>query len=112
MTITHINPATLHTNPAFSQGVLVEGGRTLYIGEQNGTDADGIISGDFATQTRQALQNVLAAYNDAPYVSVWLDTLFGQNVGNALNVAVVDLLAGQGSAEDIVTAVNDAANKS
>ena len=60
MTITHINPATLHTNPAFSQGVLVEGGRTLYIGEQNGTDADGIISGDFATQTRQALQNVLA----------------------------------------------------
>jgi len=60
MTITHINPATLHTNPAFSQGVLVEGGRTLYIGEQNGTDADGIISGDFAAQTRQALQNVLA----------------------------------------------------
>ncbi|MBG6055435.1 multiple sugar transport system substrate-binding protein/raffinose/stachyose/melibiose transport system substrate-binding protein [Salinibacterium sp. CAN_S4] len=59
-----------------------------------------------------ALQEVLTAYNAAPYVSVWLDTLFGQNVGNALNVAVVDLLAGQGSAEDIVTAVNDAAARS
>jgi len=68
-------------------------------------EAQGVVEGE-------ALKNVLAAYNDAPYVSVWLDTLFGQNVGNALNVAVVDLLAGQGSAEDIVTAVNDAANKS
>ena len=60
MTITHINPATLHKNPAFSQATLVEGGRTLYIGEQNGTDAEGAISGDFAAQTRQALTNVLA----------------------------------------------------
>ena len=31
MTITHINPESLHTNPAFSQGVLAEGGRTLYV---------------------------------------------------------------------------------
>ena len=60
MTITHINPATLHTNPAFSQGVLAEGGRTLYVGEQNGTDASGAITGDYADQTRQALRNVLA----------------------------------------------------
>ena len=59
MTITHINPAALHTNPAFSQATLVEGGRTLYIGEQNGTDADGRIAGDYADQTRQALRNVL-----------------------------------------------------
>ena len=60
MTITHINPATLHRNPAFSQAVLAEGGRTLYIGEQNGTDSEGAISGDFATQTKQAFQNVIA----------------------------------------------------
>ena len=59
MTITHINPATLHRNPAFSQATLAEGGRTLYIGEQNGTDSEGAISGDFGAQTRQALQNVL-----------------------------------------------------
>ena len=59
-----------------------------------------------------ALLMLLEAYNEAPYVTVWLDTLFGQNIGNALNVAVVNLLAGQGNAADIVTAVNDAANKS
>ncbi len=59
MTITHINPAALHKNPAFSQATLVEGGRTLYIGEQNGTDSEGAISGDFGAQTRQALSNVL-----------------------------------------------------
>ncbi|CAN5392380.1 extracellular solute-binding protein [soil metagenome] len=59
-----------------------------------------------------SLKLVLSAYNEAPYVTVWLDTLFGQNIGNALNVAVVDLMAGQGDAKDIVTAVNDAAAKS
>lgn len=64
-----------------------------------------------AVVTDPALQSILQAYNDAPYVSVWLDTLYGQNVGNALNKGVVDMLAGQGSAEDIVSAVNDAAAK-
>ena len=53
-------------------------------------DAQGVV-------TDPALQEVLAAYNEAPYVSVWLDTLLGQNVGNALNVGVVDLLAGKGT---------------
>lgn len=62
--------------------------------------------------TDPALQLLLSSYNEAPYVTVWLDTLFGQNVGNALNVAVVDLMAGKGDAASIVTAVNDAANKS
>lgn len=61
--------------------------------------------------TEPALTSVLEAYQKAPYVSVWLDTLFGQNVGNALNVAVVDMLAGKGDAASIVTAVNDAAKK-
>lgn len=58
-----------------------------------------------------ALLSIIEAYNDAPYVTVWLDTLFGQNVGNALNKGVVDLFAGQGSAEDIVSGLNDAAAK-
>ena len=61
--------------------------------------------------TDPALQEVLAAYDDAAYVSVWLDTLFGQNVGNALNGAVVEMLAGDGDAASIVSAVNDAAAK-
>lgn len=58
-----------------------------------------------------ALVSILEAYNEAPYVAVWLDTLYGQNIGNALNTAVVNLLAGQGTPEDIVSAVNDAATK-
>lgn len=62
--------------------------------------------------TDPALQDVLAAYNEAPYVVVWLDTLYGQNVGNALNVAVVDMFAGKGDAQGIVDAVNAAAAKS
>ncbi|CAH0153166.1 hypothetical protein SRABI128_00598 [Microbacterium sp. Bi128] len=62
--------------------------------------------------TTPALQSALAAYTDAPYVSVWLDTLYGQNVGNALNVAVVDLFAGKGSPQGIVDAVNAAASRS
>lgn len=61
MTITHINPPGLHTSPFFSQGVLAEGGRTLYIGGQNGTDAKGaIVSGGAAEQSAQAIRNVLA----------------------------------------------------
>lgn len=62
--------------------------------------------------TDPSLQEVLKAYNDAPYVVVWLDTLYGQNIGNALNVAVVDMFAGKGDAQAIVDAVNAAAAKS
>ncbi len=58
-----------------------------------------------------ALKDVLASYNDAGYVILWLDTLYGANVGNALNVGVVNLLAGQGGVTDIIDAVNSAAAK-
>ena len=61
--------------------------------------------------TEPYLQTILEAYNAAPYASQWLDTVYGQNVGNALNVAVVTMLSGQGGPEDIVQAVKDAAAK-
>ncbi len=67
-------------------------------------DAQGVVS-------EPALQSILTAYNEAPYVTVWMDTLFGQNVGNALNSGVVDLLAGKGDPAGIVQAVADAAAK-
>lgn len=61
MRITHVNPDTLRKNPAFSQGVLAEGGRTLYIGGQNGILPDGSLAGtDFAAQIEQAYRNILA----------------------------------------------------
>jgi 2-iminobutanoate/2-iminopropanoate deaminase len=62
MEITHLNPESLFSSPAFSQGVLVRGTHdTLYVGGQNGTDASGaIVEGGFVAQTEQALKNVLA----------------------------------------------------
>jgi len=61
--------------------------------------------------TEPYLKQILESYNAAPFVSVWLDTLYGLNVGNALNVGVVDLLAGKSTPEDLVKAVDDAAKK-
>lgn len=61
--------------------------------------------------TEPYLQQILAAYNSAPSVSQWLDTVYGLNVGNALNVGVVDLLAGKSDPEKLVQAVNAAAAK-
>ena len=61
--------------------------------------------------TEPYLQSVIAAYNDAPFVSTWLDTVYGLNVGNAMNVAVVDLLSNDGTPEEFVEAVDAAAKK-
>ncbi|MCK9894396.1 RidA family protein [Frankia sp. AgB32] len=58
-TVTHLNPPALHSSPAYSQATVAVAGRTLYIGGQNGTDAEGRISGGIAEQSRQALRNVL-----------------------------------------------------
>ncbi len=67
-------------------------------------DAKGVV-------TDPALQDVLASYDSAAYVSLWLDTMYGQNVGNALNGGVVNMLAGKGTPADIVEAVKSAAAK-
>lgn len=64
-----------------------------------------------ADVTEPYLKQILEAYNQAPYVSQWLDTVYGSNVGNALNVSVVDLLAGKTDPQGIVDAVNNAAKK-
>ncbi|EZP28336.1 Extracellular solute-binding protein family 1 precursor [Microbacterium oleivorans] len=58
--------------------------------------------------TEPYLQQILEAYNSAPFVSQWLDTVLGQNVGNALNVAVVDMLAGGSDPQKFIAAVNAA----
>jgi 2-iminobutanoate/2-iminopropanoate deaminase len=66
MTITHLNPASLPKNPAFSQGTLFGPvGRLLVVGGQNGVTADGLIGEDLGAQTRQALRNVLAVLAEA-----------------------------------------------
>jgi hypothetical protein len=64
-----------------------------------------------AVVTDPALKAILASYNTAPYVTLWLDTTYGQSVGNALNTGVVNMLAGKGDPASIVQAMNDAAAK-
>ncbi|PZR53563.1 sugar ABC transporter substrate-binding protein [Xylanimonas oleitrophica] len=56
-----------------------------------------------------ALQPIMEAYNEAAYVSTWMDTVLGQSVGNALNTAVVDMLAGKGNADSIISTMESAA---
>ncbi|MEJ1921782.1 ABC transporter substrate-binding protein [Microbacterium sp. KHB019] len=58
--------------------------------------------------TDPSLTPLMEAYSKAPYVALWLDTALGQNVGNALNTGVVELLAGQGSPEKLVSKITDA----
>ena len=62
--VQHLNPETLHHNPAFTQAVAVSGAvKTVYIGGQNAVDASGAIvgQGDIAAQTEQVMQNIQAA---------------------------------------------------
>lgn len=65
--ITHINPESMHSNPAFSQVVRVSAGSDLvFIGGQNGVDATGNVVGpDLASQTRQAVTNLLTCLDAA-----------------------------------------------
>ncbi|MHA7987487.1 ABC transporter substrate-binding protein [Rathayibacter sp. CAU 1779] len=67
-------------------------------------DAQGVVTASYNV-------SALQAFNKAAYASQYLDTLYGQNVGNAMNTAVVNLLAGKGTAADIVKDTNSAAAK-
>ena len=55
--------------------------------------------------------SALQALNKAGYTMQFLDTQYGQNVGNAMNAAVVNLLAGKGTPAGIVSATTEAAAK-
>ena len=60
MGVRHINPEGLHRSPAFSQAVVVEQpAKTIYIGGQNGVDADGKVVGPtLGEQSLQAFRNL------------------------------------------------------
>jgi len=70
--IERLNPAGMHSNPVYSQGVSVPASaRHIYVGGQNAVDAEGRIvgKGDLAAQTAQSLANlasVLTAGGAAP----------------------------------------------
>jgi raffinose/stachyose/melibiose transport system substrate-binding protein len=67
-------------------------------------EAQGVVTDDYNV-------SALEAFNKASYTMMFLDTEYGQNVGNAMNTAVVNLMAGKGTAEDIVKNTNAAAAK-
>ncbi len=58
--IAHVNPESLHRNPAFTQAVRVPAGHdTVYVGGQNGVGPDGAVVGPgVAEQTERALVNL------------------------------------------------------
>lgn len=64
-TLSRINPPSLPHSPAFSQGVLAQGSRTLYIGGQNGIDEHDTMAEGIAAQSAQAMRNVLAVVAEA-----------------------------------------------
>jgi raffinose/stachyose/melibiose transport system substrate-binding protein len=64
----------------------------------------GVVTDPSAVEVKNAL-------NKSGYTMQFLDTQYGQNVGNALNAAVVNLLAGKGTAAGIVSATSEAAAK-
>jgi raffinose/stachyose/melibiose transport system substrate-binding protein len=66
--------------------------------------AQGVVTDPSAVEVKNAL-------NKSGYTMQFLDTQYGQNVGNALNAAVVNLLAGKGTAAGIVSATSEAAAK-
>lgn len=66
--IVHINPDSMHRNPAFSQGIIIPANsRVLIIGGQNAVNAKGEIvgKGDIAAQTKQAVANLLTVLEAA-----------------------------------------------
>ncbi len=67
MTITRLNPDTLHKNPAFTQVAVVQPPAALvFVGGQNAVNAQGEVVGqDIASQTTQVMKNLVAALEGA-----------------------------------------------
>ena len=56
------------------------------------------------------LAQLLSYRNDAPYVQLYFDTQFGENIGGAMNDAIVSVFAGSGTPQGIVDATQAAAD--
>jgi len=57
-----------------------------------------------------ALADLLTIRDEAPYVQLYFDTAFGENVGGAMNDAIALMFAGEATPEDIVEATQAAAD--
>jgi enamine deaminase RidA (YjgF/YER057c/UK114 family) len=64
--ITMINPAAFSKPSGYNNGILVEGGKLLFVAGQVGWDLEKrIVSDHFTDQFAQALENVLAVVREA-----------------------------------------------
>ena len=59
--------------------------------------------------TDPSLKQIAEGMAESSYVQLWLDSDLGPSFGNPLNQAVVNLMAGSGTPEDIVKALEDTA---
>ena len=59
--------------------------------------------------TDEALAELLDTRDEAPLVQLYFDTAFGENIGGAMNEAVVAIFAGSGTPQGVVDAMVDAA---
>lgn len=57
---TPVDPPELFRSPAFAQGMIAPAGPLLFVGGQNGVDAQGELLDGLQAQTEQALRNLLA----------------------------------------------------
>ena len=64
-TPTPIDPPQLYRSPAFAQGMILPEGPVLFVGGQNGVDAEGALLDGLREQTEQALRNLLAVLAEA-----------------------------------------------
>lgn len=62
-----LNPDSLAAPPGYNHGILVDGGKTLFIAGQDGADADGTIVApdDLVEQYERTLRNVQAVVQEA-----------------------------------------------
>ena len=67
MEMRYINPPKLPVPRGYTHGILVTGGRLLFLGGQDASDATGRIigAGDLVVQFEQALQNLQAVVQEA-----------------------------------------------
>ena len=63
----NINPPTLAAPRGYTHGILVTGGRLLFLGGQDASDVDGRIvgAGDLLVQFEQVLKNLQAVVREA-----------------------------------------------
>ncbi len=94
-TVTSIDPPSIPRSPAFTQGMILPAGPTLYVGGQNGIDSSGTLLEGLGAQTEQALRNVLAVLAEAgtgpehvAKLTIYLTTGVDPNEAYAASAAV------------------------